>query len=105
MGIQLIEIGTKIGTYKSWNLYRISWTDDGSKMKIAATRYEFGDCRSPIVHKNYIIPQAPPDDFGVVQIAEGEALESVKTEIDKIEIEGLDVCVARLKKEMGIPSE
>lgn len=77
----------KYGKYNDWNLYRIPWTLSGRAAveKVAATRYEFCDLRSPVVHFD-IKPDRP--------FEECERL--VKYDIDAIEAEGFDAYMERM---------
>lgn len=71
----------KYRTYRNWNIYRIPWDEvNGIAItKVAATRFEFMDARSPVVHKDY-----PTGNAVGEEVAEMKVL----TMIDKIEAAG-----------------
>lgn len=70
--------------YRGWHVYRLPW---GVDMRIAATKYEFHDNRSPVVYK----------DFKLLDVlGEHMAMRKVEQMIDKIEAEGFDAYVVRM---------
>ncbi len=80
-------IGPAFQTYREWNVFEINMSD--GQIKIAATRYEFGDLRSPVVHKNFM--PRPGDDT----VGRRVAITKVHQMIDQIEEEGFDAFMAR----------
>lgn len=68
-----------IGKHRGWNLWAL-YTDN-ALFRIAATRYDFMDMRSPIVHEvgpNYFL-----------------ALDAVRRKVDAIEAEGFENYILR----------
>ena len=83
--------GIPIGSYRNWNMFRMLWVDPDCKsscIKIAATRYDFSDFRSPVVHSSFELP----DDDGA---KEASCLASVMEHVDQIEDEGLEAFMDR----------
>lgn len=86
----------KYGTYRGWNLYKFLW--DARHIKVAATRYEFSDMRSPILHKDWCWSDAAEQYAYLDQerIATDICETKVKEFIDLIEDEGFEIYINRV---------